>query len=216
MRVLDVQYAKPLLDKWLTDEDYEALAQGTVNAYKACDKHFRNSVVTGEFLPGIEKRSNMLNIFVMYSLFKIANEKNEFKSEFKQNAAHNCWHLRLHKGGLSITTHFLGRKNDRSMARSAKNRAVLLSKNLDLFQSDNSNIDDITHLYCHLYHGGWLRPEEICLVIPTADQSNISHAMNLNIPKPDITKAEQIREEMTFRLLIGTEETEVNAKKQAS
>ena len=207
--------AKLLLDKWLTRDDYEALAVGTVTAYKACNDFFRSNVVTDNFLPGVELQSYFLNPFVQYSLFQLANEREGFRYEFKPNNAHNCWHLRLHKDGLSMTSHFLGRNNDRTMARSAKNRAVLLSKNYDLFESEPDKSIASEHLYCQLYHGGWLRPEQIVIAVPTSDQSMLTHITNLEIVEPDITKAEQIREEMTFRLLTGIEGSEQNAEEQA-
>lgn len=147
------------------------------------------------------QRAHLINAFVQHQLWQFANQANGFTYEFKLNEAKNCWHLQIYKGGLVLTAHFLGRKSERKQARAALYRALLASRNLDLFGEDNSISSDTTCLYCHLLHGGWIRPEAICLAIPTFDQSNISHTMALDIPEAPLTDSEQIREEMIFRLI---------------
>lgn len=202
--------AKPILDKWLSAEEYKALSETVANAYRACDEFFHSNVVTKEFPIGAEQRSYLINCFVQHALMKLANRKNSsFFYDIKPNAAQNCSHLRIYKNKLTITTHFLGRKSDRGKARTAKFRAALSSQNLDLFSSNAPATEKMwpsDHLYCQLLHGGLIRPDAVCLAIPTIDQTNISHSMPLPIVEPELTKAEQIREEMTWNLLSPPEQ----------
>ena len=204
-----MQDAKLVLDAWLSESDYIALAQATVDAYRACDKFCNSNVVTSQFLPGIEQRSNLLNIFVQHALMKLSDSSDSFFYEVKPNAAKNCRHTRIHKGTLSLTSHFVGRTCDRASARSALYLAGLASKNYDLFDgADSAEAANLTHVHCQLLHGGWGVPQIISLVIPTADQQLLSHSMSLAIPDVNVTQEEQIREELTLRLLTGTQENE--------
>jgi len=197
--------AKPALDKWLSPQDYEAIAAVTANAYLACDEFLRSSIVTNEFPPGAELRSYLINPFVQHALMTWADKSGSgFFTELKPNVAHNCSHLRLYKGNFTLTSHFLGRKSERDKARSAKCRAALASRNFDLFPDATEASELPTdHIYCQLLHGGLVRPDVVCLAIPNSLQTGISHSMPLQIPEPKLTEAEQIREELVLQLLDG-------------
>lgn len=196
-----MQNAKPILDQLMSEDDYLAIAEATVKAYKACDEFFQHNIVTSNFVSGMQHRSDLINAFVEHALTNVAADSGFF-FEPKPNDAKNHWHIRFHKDRLSLTSHFLGRNGKRAKARSANCRAILASRNFDLFEDETvPTTGNSTHIYCQLLHSGFIRPDAICLVIPTADQSNVSHSMQLPIPEPIITNQEQIREEMTLKLL---------------
>jgi len=196
-----VQNAKPILDQLMSEDDYLAIAEATAKAYKACDEFFQRNIVTSNFVSGMQHRSDLINAFVEHALTNMAADRNFF-FESKPNDAKNHWHIRLYKDRLSLTSHFLGRNGKRSKARSANCRAILASRNFDLFEDETvASAENPTHIYCQILHSGFIRPDAICLAIPTADQSNVSHSMQLSIPEPTITNQEQIREEMTLKLL---------------
>ena len=208
-----MQDAKPLIDHWLTEYDYFGIAQSVVDAYRACDKFCNSNTVTESFPPGVELRSNFLNVFVQHALWRFAERTDGYYYEIKPNAARNCRHTRIHKGTLSLTAHFVGRGCDRSSARSALYLGALASKNFDLFSSSD-NVELPSHLHCQLLHGGWVAPQVLSLGIPTADQSNLSHAMTLTIPKVNLTNEEKIREKISLQLLEST--IEFRNEKQTS
>ena len=192
--------AKPLLDHWLSEDHYLDIALCVVDAYRKCDEFFDSNVVTASFLPGVEQRSNFLNVFVQYALLGLADRTGEFFCEVKPNAAKNCRHTRIHKGTLSLTAHFVGRGCGRSSARSTLYLDALASKNYDLFP-DTTPCQPPSHLHCQLLHGGWVTPQVLSLVIPTADQDHCSHAMTLSIPEITLTDEEKIRDAFGLKLV---------------
>ena len=113
-----------LLDQFLSEEDYKNLSRAVAVGYKACDVFMMSSPVMSNFLVGMDQRSHLLSVFVEYSLTMVDG----FLYEFKQNTAKNCWHTRIQKDDLVITTHFLGRgENYRKFSRTAICREILKS-----------------------------------------------------------------------------------------
>ena len=198
-----------LLDQFLSEEDYKNLSKAVVAGYKACDEFMMSSPVMSNYLVGMDQRSYLINVFVEYSLTKIDG----FLYEFKQNAAKNCWHTRIQKGGLVITAHFLGRgENHRKFSRTAICREILSHRNYDLFEDESKEPDIQTdRCYCQLLHSGFVTPKLAMLAIPTRDQTRIWASKPLSLEEPDKESVEVIREELTFKLLSSVDEYEQNS-----
>jgi hypothetical protein len=195
--------AKRILDQWLDDADYQALAQEAANAYAACDGLMSTSAVLSDFPPGRELRGYLLGPFVQHSLTNVALIRPRFNTELKANEAKNCTHLRLHKAGeLVMTAHYLGGHDLRDSARPAVNRASLASRNYDLFADDDVPAVSEQHgpLYCQLLHGGTYQLSHLVLAIPAANQREIVASCELPIPASEPARAEQILEEMAINI----------------
>lgn len=195
--------AKPILDRWLDGDDYQALGQAVVNAYHGCDQVMASNLVFSEFVVGREHRSYLLGIFVQYAINNISETRPDFFQELKPNSARNCWHVRLNKNGLLLTAHFMGKKDFRKMARPAMNRALLAGRNGDLFASEASTLDicdEKGFAYCHLLHGGKYEPELSMLAIPSYDQTTIGASCPLPLPAPETAKSEEIADSVIMRL----------------
>lgn len=194
--------ARPILKPWLEDDHYALLGQQLANAYAACDSLMRSNIIFSNFAPGIEHRSDLLGLFVQHEISKVPELVPGFYSAVELNAARNCRHLRLYKSpGFVLTAHFLGLNEFRSGARKAENRAILASANGDLFASEALLADrDSTHVYCHLLHGGMLKPAHGTIAIPTRDQEAYVASTKLDIPEPQKAQVEEIRDEMAFKL----------------
>jgi hypothetical protein len=208
--------AKPILNQWLLEDDYVLFGQTLANAYLACDNLMRSSIVLSNFAPGIEHRSDLLGIFVQHALSKVPELAQGFASSLDLNAARNCCHLRLYKQrGFVLTAHFVGTTNFRSVARKAENRAILASANYDLFENEAIRpdvSDDLSHVYCHLLHGGTVKAAHGTLAIPRRDQEGYVASTPLAIPSPQRAQTEEIKEEMAFKILTenhGSESEEV-------
>lgn len=200
---------KNLLDRFLSEDDYNNLSKAVAVGYKACDEYMMSSPVMSNFIVGMDQRSHLISVFVEYSLTKIDG----FLYEFKLNAAKNCWHTRIQKGGLVITAHFLGRGggNHRKFSRTAICREILSYRNLDLFEDESKEPDIQTdRCYCQLLHSGFVTPKDAILAIPTRDQLRIWTSKPLSIEEPDLESVEVVREELTIKLLSNTDEYEQN------
>lgn len=200
--------AKPILSRWLVEDDYETLGQAIVNGYHGCNKLIEKNIVLSEFAVGREFRSHLLRLFIEHQLNTIPQSKNGFSQEIRPNLARNCWHVRLHKGGLIITSHFMGKNKFRKLARPAKNRIGLAGINGDLFgfnESDSNLLGYCSHLHCNLLHGGTNKPELSLLAIPTPDQKSVSAVCNLPRPSIQSAKAEEITDELVMMLREQTE-----------
>ncbi len=197
---------KTLLSKHLTEDDFVSIGEAITTGYSACDSFMQSNVVSENFLPLMDLRSRLITPFVEYSLSKL----DSFQFEFKQNDAKNCWHIRLHRGNLTLTTHFLGRNADRKIPRKALNRAVLAGKNFDLFEDlESTNDSEDNNSYCWIMHAGFIKPKFASLAVPTSDQKSIhGKAIELPLINANLTKVEEIREEMTFKLLSTQEQNE--------
>ena len=198
-----------LLDQFLSEADYKNLSTALAVGYKACDEFMMSSPVMSNFLVGMDQRSHLISVFVQYSLTKLDG----FLYEFEQNAAKNCWHTKIQKGGLVITTHFLGRgENHRKFSRTAICREILSHKNLDLFEDEGKEPDAQTDsCYCQLLHAGFVTPKHALLVIPTRDQLGIWASKLLSIEEADRESVEIIREELTIKLLSSDDESGQNS-----
>ena len=195
-----------LLDRFLSEDDYNNLSEAVAAGYKACDAYMMSSPVLSNFRVGMDQRSYLINVFVEYYLTMIDG----FLYEFKQNAAKNCWHTRIQKGGLVITAHFLGRgENHRKFSRTAIYREFLSHRNYDLFEDESKEPDIQTdRCYCQLLHSGFVTPKYAMLAIPTRDQLGIWTSKPLAIEEPDLESVEGVREELTIKLLSNTDENE--------
>ena len=206
--------AKLLLDRRLEEYDYELLGQAVVNGYKACDDLFNKNVVLGEFVLGRDYRPRLISLFVEHSLSRIAASNIGWESNIKYNDAGNCLHLRLSKEGIIFTSHFMGQKKFRPMARKAGNRESLASRNGDLFAHEASSVEFCGNngiAYCHIRHGGKQVPEHLFLAIPNRSQSgSIGAAYELPKPSPQKIEVEEIEDEVRLEL----QEQVENVKKQ--
>lgn len=199
--------AKPILvPKFLAERDLEAIGAAITMGYRACDSFMKSNVVTDNFMVGMDQRSRLISVFVEFALTKLDG----FTYELKPNAAHNCWHTRIFKNQLALTAHFLGRGNtSRSIPNSAINRAVLSSRNLELFADESNDADIVGDIgYCWILHSGFMTPKFAGLAIPSRNQSAV--IANTPLPLVDIEPSaiEQVREEMTIKLLTGDEADE--------
>src|SRR6266852_2508257 len=160
--------AKPLLTKFLTEDDFNALGLVVSTAYKACSQFMARNVVTGTFPVGKELRPHLLRAFVDHSLMKLADQAPGFVQEVRPNIARNCHHVRIQKGGLVLTAHYMGRKSPfRRMARFAVNRKNLSARNGELFDFESKDLDAFGDFgYAQILHGGYSSPELLLLVIP--------------------------------------------------
>ena len=73
-------------------------------------------------------------------------------------------------------------------------------------------IDPDAHVYCQLWHAGFFRPELVMLAIPGESAASRHLTLKLDLPEPKVTGAEQIREEMTIRLLSVAAEDDDESK----
>jgi len=204
--------AKLILGKWLNEPDYPKIGQAIANGYSGCNHVMRNNVLFSSFAIGRDFRSRLLGICVEYELDKMCLELDGFSPEIAFNKAKNCLHLRIHKDGLVITSHFMGKNiaSIRSSVRIAKNRAILADRNGDLFADcfDEVDISDQTGAaYCQIMHGGFEKPVLSMLVVPNQNQHGILAKSSLPIPEPEIVSEEKI-EEYVLRLKSQTEEFE--------
>lgn len=195
-----------LFDQFLSEDDCNNLSKAVALGYKACDEFMMSSPVTSNFIVGMDQRSYLISVFVEYYLSMVDG----FLCEFKLNAAKNCRHTRIQKGGLVITAHFLGRgENYRKFSRTAICREILSHKNLDLFEFESNEPDLQTDsCYCQLLHAGFVAPKLAMLAIPTRDQSRIWASKLLSIEEPDLESVEMIREEIIIKLLSNSNEYE--------
>jgi hypothetical protein len=209
--------ARPLLEQFLTSEDFDAIALAIATPYRACAEFMRLNVVTSTFPIGIEQKPHLLRAFVDHSLMRMADYRAGFFQEIKWNEAHNCQHVRVFKGKLAITAHFMGRTKFRQSARHAENRMILAMRNGDLFGRDGADLDVFRDGgYVQILHGGNASPDFLMLTIPTRDQLGVGAAMELPIPAADVVAAEMIREEMTLSLKSGKGGEQQNDRKAAS
>lgn len=209
--------ATPIITRFLALEELDAIGMSLSNAYSACNEFMQLNVVMGAFPIGIEQRPHLLRAFVDHSLMRLADTLPGFHHELKPNAARNCQHVRIHKSGLAITAHYMGRKKFRKSARRAVNRAVLGMRNPDLFGFESTDLDLFQHNgYAQILHGGITKPDMLVIAIPTRDQVHVGAAMSLTIPTPDRVEAESILEEMEYRLKTNTEGDTGNEASAAS
>jgi hypothetical protein len=193
--------ARPMLEPILTQEDFDAIALAVAAPYKACADFMRLNVVTSTFPIGMEQKPHLLRAFVDHSLMQMANYRDGFFHEMRWNEARNCQHVRVFKGKLAITAHFMGRTNFRHSARQAECRSILAMRNGDLFAHEANDLDvSKDGGYVQILHGGNASPEFLMLVIPSRDQSSIPAGMELVVPKVDPVSAEKIREEMALKI----------------
>ena len=206
--------AKSILRPHLSDEEFAAIAQSVTDGYAACDRHFDSHIVTSRCVVGMELRSYCINAFVQHQLAQLCERRPEFFCEFKTNKANNNWHLRLHRAPrFTLTSHFLGRNQGRSSPKEAIYRGDLAARNYDLFgDADAEMIDRDAHVYCQLWHAGFFRPELVMLAIPGKSAASRYLTLKLDLPEPKLTGAEQIREEMTIRLLSVAAEDDDESK----
>lgn len=203
--------AKLLLTQWLSEEDFANIGQAVANGYSGCNALMSNNIIFSAFAIGRDLRSRLLNVCVEYELDRISMNRPEFKPQIQYNNAHNCLHLRLHKDGLILTSHFMGKdfRTLRKKVRIAKNREMLADRNGDLFEEETKKIDISINgiAYCQVIHGGNTRPILSMLAIPTYDQLGISASCELPTPEPEIVSEEKI-EEYIIKLHTQTEEFE--------
>jgi len=197
-----------ILSNYLSEDDKAKIGEAIVTGYKACDDFMQSNVVSKGFLTMMDKRSRLITPFVEHALSLIDG----FNYEFKPNNANNCWHQRLYKGKLAMTTHFLGKDGDRKVPKKALHRAVLAGRNYDLFAHEDKTIDiSNDHAYSWILHAGFLKPKFAALAIPTRDQLSISGSVvELPLLEADLEKVEIIREKEIIQLLTAHE----NIKKQ--
>ncbi|HEY1772928.1 MAG TPA: hypothetical protein VGH91_07030 [Gammaproteobacteria bacterium] len=196
--------ARPIINQWLDDDDLMALAQVTANGYLACDRLIERTPIFSSFPVGMEFRSNLLRLFVEHALLGVPDLRSSFTYEVKPNAARNCSHVCLYKGGkFALTAHFVGQHDFRDSARPAIYRSELNARNLDLFASE-ANLPDLANDldtgYCHLLHGGVVRPEVLVLAIPTRNQLGVSAVLKLQCPDPNVAEAEKIEDRVQTML----------------
>ena len=195
-----------LVPKFLAEEDLEAIGAAITTSYRACDSFMKSNVVTDNFMVGMDQRSRLISAFVEFALTKLDG----FTYELKPNAARNCWHTRIFKNQLALTAHFLGRgKTSRNMPNAAINRAVLSSRNLELFADESDDADIVGDIgYCWILHSGFMVPKFAGLAIPSRDQSTVIASTSLPLVEIEPSAIEQVREEMTIKLLTGDEADE--------
>jgi len=196
--------AKDILNRWLAEDDYGLLGQAVVDGYSACDEFMSKNIVFSEFALGREHRSHLLRVFVDHALNNVPLKNKSFKQELSSNKARNCWHIRLHKDGLVITSHFMGKRKFRKMARPAVNREILADMNGDLFAGESDQLDVCVEsgaAYCNLLHGGRKSPDLSMLVIPNRDQARtIGASCHLPRPSPQRAKSEEITDTVIMQL----------------
>ena len=195
--------AKPILDNWLSEQDYQRLGQAVADGYQACDQLMSDNTIFTHFGVGMDHRSHLIRLYVEYFLNNIPNDSAGFFSEIKPNSIKNCWHVRLYKQGLTLTSHFMGRHNYRSSARPAINRAIMAGQNEDLFADEANTIDisdDNQRAYCHIIHGGSGKPEYSILAIPNRDQKSYDATCKLHCPIPHLPKIEEVSDQILMRL----------------
>lgn len=188
---------------YLDDSDILELSLRVHSGYWAVDHLYRINPVFGMFKPGLDQRPRLINLFVEHNLATI--NRPGFHYEIKKNIAHNCSHVRLHKGKLTITAHFLGSTIPRKMARHAKYREPLAGLNndwIDMLNNENSVNSEID-MYCHLYHFGLVNPSEIFLASPRKSQMEII-GIPLQLPKLEKRKEDEEKIEESFALIIKT------------
>ncbi len=199
---------KLLIKRFLDDPDCEALGRAVSTSYEACDQLMRSNVVLNSFMIGMEQRSRLISVFIDHALTKL----NGFHYELRMNAARNCWHTRIHKNGLAVTAHFMGRGNARKMARKAVHRSALAERNFDLFEDEAPELEiSIMHGYAWLLHGGFVTPKYASLAIPSRDQRSMSIPTELPLPAASKFEVEEIKEEIAIQLLSGKKEHEEGA-----
>ena len=92
-----MQDAKPLLSRWLTNEDYVLFGQAVVNGYSTCNVIMSKNIIFPAFTIGRDFRSRLSNLCVEYELDKMCMDLPDFFPEIQFNNAHNGLHLRIHR-----------------------------------------------------------------------------------------------------------------------
>lgn len=198
--MLAMEDARPYLNKYLSADDYSAISQLVSAGYAACVSATHDHPVLGKFLPAILLRSWLITPFVDAGLINLKG----FTYSFRPNAARNWYQTTLYKGGLALTSHFLGagKKNRRKAARQAVVRAELNQRNYDLFTFESTTPDlRGDFLYCHILHGGFSKADTICLAIPNRDQDGYCASTVLELVEPEQVQVEEIREEIIVQLI---------------
>ncbi len=205
--------AKPLIDEFFLEEDYEALSKGVCAGFASCYKLMKSNTALGNFQTGVPQWSHLVRTYVEFGIANSGIEKMAY--EFRPNAARNCWHARFYKNGLAWTSHFVGgASNKRSVARKAIYKSELSNRTLSLFPDDDNQADISQKLgYFQLLHAGYSKiPESITLVIQSRDQRTIVAASPLPIISSSIAMVEEVEEIMNIQLLDIYEKDENEGK----
>lgn len=201
-----------ILEQRLNEAEINNLSRSVYLGYLAIDKIYKIYPMLGNFLPGLDLRPNLINIAVQHELCKISTEN--FNNKIEKNAARNCNHALIFKNNIKITTHFLGSKKPRKMARFAICRKPYAAMNADIFsefgEEDDVSINDSSDLYCHLYHYGLKKPDRVWIVAPDDSQQGII-GRSLILPKIEIEeleKTENIEDTIEYTLKNGVTNNE--------
>lgn len=198
--------------QYLNEEEITGLSRAVHFAYRAVDTIYKTYPLLGNFLPGQDLRSHLINAAVQFELCKIAIPG--FTTKIEKNAAKNCNHAVLLKDNLKITAHYLGSKKQRKMARPAIYRSLYAAVNADIFSDFGTAADDSKdvpkELYCHLYHSGVKKPDFVALSAPNDNQLGII-GVPLILPiiqTEEIQKTEEITDTIEHTLKAGVQDNE--------
>lgn len=203
------------VEKFLSSEERQGISQSISNAYSAVDGIYKATPALGAFgMIGLDLRPHLLRVFVEHSLKKYADQQENFTHEIKPNTARNCSHLRLYKNGLALTAHYMGAKCERSKGRKALHKCNLSERNGNLFDYENNEQDIFKNIgYAEIMHGGFFKPTNIIINIPSRDQNYSVGAMSIAVVCENKTEVEEIIEETPFKLNEAIEELKNGIKK---
>lgn len=194
-------HAQLFIEKFLNDNDLHGFSQTISSAYLAVNNLYKTTPALGAFLVGSDIRPHLIRITTEHLLQKFADVNDGFTHEIRKNIAKNCNHLRLYKNGLALTSHYMGAKCERPKARKALHKAHLSQRNMELFESENSELNLFKNIgYAEIMHGGIVKPENILINIPTRDQLDIVGSISLAVQEANKTLVEQIADEPPFTI----------------
>lgn len=194
-------HAQLFIEKFLNDNDLHGFSQTISSAYLAVNNLYKTTPALGAFLVGSDIRPHLIRITTEHLLQKFADVNDGFTHEIRKNIAKNCNHLRLYKNGLALTSHYMGAKCERPKARKALHKAHLSQRNMELFESENNELNLFQNIgYAEIMHGGIVKPENILINIPTRDQLDIIGSISLAVQEANKTLVEQIADEPPFTI----------------
>lgn len=188
------------IHRFISNEDMREISRNITTAYSAVDEMYKSTPALGAFPVGGDIRAHLLRIVVEHLLQQVADNCG-FTHEICKNAARNCNHLRIHKNGLALTSHYMGANCERREAREALHKRNLSERNFNLFDFEDNETDLFFNIgYAQIMHGGVIRPTNILINIPSRDQRRTLGSMSLLVVNENKTLVEEIVEEPPYKL----------------
>jgi len=202
------------IHRFLSKEDLRGISQNITTAYSAVDEIYKSTPALGAFLVGADIRPHLLRIVAEHLLQQFADNSG-FTHEVRKNVAKNCNHLRIHKNGLALTSHYMGANCERREARKALHKRNLSERNFDLFEFEDNETEFFLDIgYAQIMHGGVISPTNIIINIPTRDQRHTLGSMSLMVVNENKALVEEILDEPPYKLKEALNEIKNGTKAQ--